>query len=61
MAKKIPYPIVNIFSFKDILFVSNGFHLSRFDHSRSLQTLVQMLAASFVVVMIINGTLSQYS
>ena len=60
MAKKIPYPIVNIFSFKDVLFVSNGFHLSRFDHLRYLQTLVQMLA-SFVVVIIINGTLSQYS
>ena len=60
MAKKIPYPIVNIFSFKDVLFVSNGFHLSRFDLLRYLQTLVQMLA-SFVVVIIINGTLSQYS
>jgi hypothetical protein len=32
---------------------------SRFDQSRSLQTLVQMLA-SFVVVIIINSTLAQY-
>ena len=33
---------------------------SRFVHPRTHQTLVQMLA-SFVVVIIINGTLAQYS
>ena len=45
----------------DIIYFSNGFILcySRFDHSRSLQTLVQILASKFVVM--ISSTLAQYS
>ena len=45
----------------DIIYFSNGFILcySCFNHSRSLQTLVQILASKFVVM--ISSTLAQFS
>ena len=52
-------PLLNFYLF------SNGFSFecySRFDQSRSHQTLVQMLASYFVVVItIVDSTLAQYS
>ena len=53
----------HLFLKKNVYLFSNGFSFecySRFDQSRSHQTLVQMLA-SLSVVMIVDSTLAQYS
>ena len=60
----LPCTILTLEFFNLYLF-SNGFSFecySRFDQSRSHQTLVQMMASYFVVVITIaNSTLAQYS